>query len=134
MNIMDDITDFVQKFKLPKYRTMVYDKDREEMREFRHQFLLEEMQEYLTAYHAGNEAGMLDAFVDMIYITGGTCIAEGWNMEQAWDRVHAANMLKKRVTDTAGGKRNSKFDVVKPIGWQHPDLGDLVGLNSMSLL
>lgn len=45
---------------------------------------------------------------------------------EAWDRVHRANMAKVRAERASDSKRGSSFDVVKPEGWQAPDLGDLV--------
>lgn len=51
----------------------------------------------------------------------------GLDFAEAWDRVHAANMKKKRASKPSDSKRGSKYDVIKPEGWAPPDLTDLVG-------
>ena len=47
------------------------------------------------------------------------------NFQEAWDRVHAANMAKERGNPKTS-KYGSGFDIVKPEGWTAPDLSDLV--------
>lgn len=47
---------------------------------------------------------------------------QGFPFFKAWDRVHEAN-LKKRRGPTA---RSSGYDLIKPEGWLAPDLSDLV--------
>lgn len=43
--------------------------------------------------------------------------------EQCWDAVHAANMRKIRAaSDGSDSQRSSSWDVVKPVGWQAPDV------------
>jgi predicted HAD superfamily Cof-like phosphohydrolase len=60
----------------------------------------------------------------------GICIEtshnSGWDFEEGWRRVHAANMAKVRAERPGDSKRGSTFDVVKPEGWTAPDLSDLV--------
>lgn len=51
----------------------------------------------------------------------------GLNFIEAWQRVHNANMTKRRAEKTSDSKRGSTVDVVKPEGWVPPDLSDLVG-------
>jgi predicted HAD superfamily Cof-like phosphohydrolase len=68
----------------------------------------------------------LDALVDLVYVALGTAVIQGFDFEEAWRRVHAANMLKTKYSKTNPGKRNSRYDVVKPVGWVRPDLSDLV--------
>lgn len=68
----------------------------------------------------------LDALVDLVYVALGTAALQGFDFEEAWRRVHASNMLKTRHSSTNPGKRNSRYDVVKPAGWIRPNLKDLV--------
>jgi predicted HAD superfamily Cof-like phosphohydrolase len=68
----------------------------------------------------------LDALVDLVYVALGTAVMQGFDFEEAWRRVHAANMLKTKYSRANPGKRKSSFDVVKPIGWIRPNLSDLV--------
>jgi len=67
----------------------------------------------------------LDALVDLAYVVLGTAFMHGFDFNEAWRRVHAANMQKVRATSPDVSKRNSSLDVVKPEGWTPPDLSDL---------
>ena len=44
----------------------------------------------------------------------------GFDFDEAWKRVHKANMKKVRMKT-----ERSPIDIVKPIGWKPPDLKDL---------
>lgn len=68
----------------------------------------------------------LDALVDEMYVLLGTAYLHGFDFNAAWDRVHAANMAKVRAQRAADSKRKSRFDVVKPPGWQPPRIQPLV--------
>lgn len=119
----------------------------EELREFRRKFLIEELTEYLeavadvalaigvsdlapteevTASITSGLARALDALVDLVYVALGTAQYHGFNFAEAWRRVHVANMAKARATALHETKRGTLLDVVKPPGWQAPDLSDLV--------
>lgn len=72
---------------------------------------------------------MLDAAVDQMYVLLGTIYLQGLApvFEEAWHRVHRANMAKVRaLRDGSDSKRGSAYDVVKPEGWVAPDHSDLV--------
>lgn len=94
---------------------------------FRYTCLREEVEEYIASY--GNVAKELDALIDLIYFALGCAYLQGLApvFNEAWTRVHEANMLKMRspATDESAA-RGSAFDVVKPPGWTPPDLTDLV--------
>lgn len=96
-----------------------------EEEELRHKRLYEEVHEYREAVEEGNKEKQLDALVDTVYIAIGTANRQGWNFDEAWKRVHAANMAKERGTEN-NSKYGSTFDIVKPVGWTAPDLSDLV--------
>lgn len=70
----------------------------------------------------------LDSLVDLNYASHGTAYMHGFNFDEAFRRVHEANMNKVRVDSETleGSVRKSKFDVVKPPGWTAADLSDLV--------
>lgn len=85
----------------------------------------EEIKEYADAKELHNK---LDALIDEIYIAFGTLHLHGFKpviIQQAWDRVHKANMAKELASPTNPGKYNSKIDIVKPPGWTAPDHRDL---------
>jgi len=80
---------------------------------------------------------ILDGLVDLQYVVFGTAAffgllgyhagdEEGTIFEQAWVRVHEANMKKVPVKSANDSKRGTKFDAKKPEGWKKPDLKDLV--------
>lgn len=94
--------------------------------EFRVKRTQEEIREYLDAYADIDLAGQLDALVDLVYIALGTAVFQGFNFDEAWRRVHAANMQKRRAATAIESKHGSTLDVVKPEGWVAPDLSDLV--------
>lgn len=65
-----------------------------------------------------NLAECLDALVDLVYVAMGTAHLHGFDFNEAWRRVHAANMLKTRGE---GWKK-----VIKPPGWEPPNHVDLI--------
>jgi len=141
---MQDIADFHRKFGL-EYdgRPRALPK---ELGDFRVDFKREELREYIKASHILHlelttegktpDRGViveqledqLDALVDMVYVILGTAYLHGYEVrwQEAWDRVHAANMAKVRAASAGDSKRGSTFDVVKPAGWVKPDHKDLV--------
>lgn len=83
----------------------------------------EELDEYKEAETPEDE---LDALVDLVVFALGTAERQGWSdvFGVAFERVMNANMQKM-----LGGneKRNDfELDLVKPEGWQAPDLTDLI--------
>ena len=91
--------------------------------QFREAFLREEFFEYI---YAKDLVGKLDALVDLVYVALGTAYLHGFDFDEAWSRVHEANMQKIRAQQADDSKRSSKYDVVKPEGWEPPVLTDLV--------
>lgn len=59
---------------------------------------------------------MIDALVDILYVTNGMAIEMGVDLEPFWDEVHAANMRKVGGPIREDGKR------LKPPGWRAPDI------------
>lgn len=98
----------------------------EEASDFRIQFLYEEVNEYCDASAVNDKAGMLDALVDLVYVALGTAYLHGFDFNTAFQRVHEANMQKVRANRPEQSKRGTSLDVVKPHGWQPPNLEDLV--------
>ena len=124
MTMIRDIVDFHVKFGNAyngKPRDLPND-----LLNFRIQFLEEELTEYRHAAITEDLEGQLDALVDLVYVALGTAYLQGFNFQEAWKRVHEANMRKIRATDAGQSKRGHASDVVKPVGWEAPDLSDLV--------
>lgn len=93
---------------------------------FRIRFIDEELTEYDEACVAHDKAKQLDSLVDIVYVTLGTAYAQGFDFNEAWRRVHAANMKKVRALKASDSERGSTYDVVKPPGWEPANLEDLV--------
>lgn len=118
-----DILEFHSKFQLPvPLRPTRLGKA---LRKFRVKFLQEEFDEYKSALRKGDMEQQLDALVDLVYVALGTAVMSGFDFEEAWRRVHRANMLKVKPRKGQYTKRRSAFDIIKPPGWQAPDLSDL---------
>lgn len=94
--------------------------------EFRMQLLLEEVREYVEAVNDRDLEKQLDSLVDLVYVAIGAACLHGFNFDEAFKRVHEANMRKKRSVGTVLNGRGSAYDVVKPEGWEPPFLTDLV--------
>lgn len=69
----------------------------------------------------GDLVEVLDAAIDIIYVTLGTAVAAGLTPEQieaAWNEVHLSNMEKVAL--------DGKSKLVKPAGWVPPRLKEIL--------
>jgi predicted HAD superfamily Cof-like phosphohydrolase len=89
-------------------------------------FMDEELAEYAMCGVQDDIEGQLDALVDLVYVALGTAYMHGFDFNEAFKRVHEANMKKVRAVSMRDSKRGSIYDVVKPEDWTPPDLSDLV--------
>lgn len=121
MDLMKDIRDFHEKFEIDYEGPPRFLPD--DLAGFRVKFLTEELNEFI---HSEQLETDLDALVDLVYVALGTAYLQGFDFNEAWRRVHEANMKKVRALSPADSKRGSTWDVVKPEGWQPPSLKDLV--------
>ena len=95
--------------------------------DFRVKFLEEELEEFKEGRREGNHAKMFDALLDLVYVAMGTAHLQGYPWEAGWTEVQEANMAKVRAAkDGSDSKRGSQYDVVKPDGWQPPDIDFLL--------
>jgi predicted HAD superfamily Cof-like phosphohydrolase len=138
MTMFDDIKAFHEKFEL-QYNGPPRQLP-EEFAKFRTGFLGEELGEYAVDEETQELLvdlvkenlipkpldKQLDALVDLVYVALGSAYLQGFDFDEAWRRVHEANMKKVRAMRTVDSKRGSTYDVIKPQGWSPPDLSDLV--------
>ncbi len=80
----------------------------------------------------------LDGLIDLQYVLLGTADLMGFshpgpgkfaNMsiwQEAWNRVHNANMKKEPVVNAKESARGFNIDLKKPIGWLKPQFKDLL--------
>ena len=93
-------------------------------KKFRSICLQEELTEFIDAHDKAEE---LDALVDLIVFAIGTVERMGISnidFNTAFDRVMVANLKKQPGPNEKRGF--FPIDLVKPDGWQAPDLSDLV--------
>lgn len=90
---------------------------------FRIRFLHEELREFEVAVESNDRVQQFDALLDLVYVAMGTAHLLGLPWQAGWDEVQRANLTKIRAAaDGSDSVRGSAFDVVKPEGWQPPDL------------
>ena len=89
---------------------------------FRLKFLEEELMEFRVSAISDDLPGMADALIDLVYVAMGTAYMMGLPWQQLWAEVQRANMSKVRASSEAESKRGSSLDVIKPRGWQGPDI------------
>jgi predicted HAD superfamily Cof-like phosphohydrolase len=123
-NLVKDINEFHTKFELPQRE--IGKKPSRKLLAFRLKFLMEELDEFAKAIQQDNMEEALDALVDLVYVAIGTAWLLNLDFAGAWKLVHEANMLKVRATDPTASKRGSDLDVVKPVGWEKPDIASLI--------
>ena len=109
------LKEFQTKFDMPKGEFKY------EFLDERLRMLCEELQETCNAAELNNPEGFLDGLVDIVYFAVGTATLLDYDFNEAFRRVHAANMQKVRAYT-----ERSAVDLVKPPGWKSPALNDLV--------
>lgn len=122
MQYLVDVHSFHKKFLIPQPTSCGEELD-EETQMFRIEFMKEELLEYCEAVLEEDKAKQLDALVDLVYVTLGCALMQGFDFDEAWKRVQAANM--KKIAGQPTG-RHKTLDVTKPEGWTPPDHSDLV--------
>jgi len=137
----DDVGDFHERFGLDNVthsRAWPRNPDAE-LLEFRAKFLAEELGEFVAACTGHDarevakifidEAEAFDALIDLAYVTFGTAQLMGFPWQDGWDEVQRANMTKVRALRAEESTRLSTFDVVKPEGWQAPNIASVLRKN-----
>lgn len=80
----------------------------------RQRLILEEAAEAVMALSADNLPDIAKELADLIYVTLGTAVSYGIDLEPIWAEVHKSNMAKLPVTDDMG-------KVLKPDDWVSPE-------------
>lgn len=85
----------------------------------------EETTELNEAINNNDAVETLDALIDMLVVTIGAMHSAGYNAEGAWKEVMQTNFAK---IDNETGKVRKREDgkVLKPVGWQAPELAQFL--------
>ena len=85
----------------------------------------EEVGELHQAVLANDEVEQLDALIDILVVTIGAIHSAGFDAEGAWKEVMRTNFAK---IDHETGKVRKREDgkVLKPLGWEPPNLKECV--------
>lgn len=117
-----DVHLFHRKFGLPHPKVPTFLE--EDVRNFRYDFMREELHEFDNACVCGNLADAADALIDLVYVAMGTGVMMGLPWQALWDEVQRANITKVKAlsADDPLSTRHHRLDVVKPPGWRSPDI------------
>lgn len=74
-------------------------------RALRGHLLCEELAEFLSAMHAGNELEMLDALGDLLYVLLGAAVTFDLPLAGAFLEIHSSNMTKEKQPEDPHGER-----------------------------
>ena len=85
----------------------------------------EETDELEEAIQDNDKVEQLDALVDILVVTIGAIRAAGWDAEGAWKEVMDTNFAKIDP-DTGKVRKREDGKVLKPEGWQAPQLEPFV--------
>jgi predicted HAD superfamily Cof-like phosphohydrolase len=122
-----DVLDFHNKYQVPLANKPTFlDED---ALKFRIGFIQEELNELIKASEEKDMPEIIDALIDIVYVTHGFAQFAGISPEQwqaHWDEVQGCNMNKIMVESAADSKRGFKFDIKKPAGWVGPDHAPII--------
>lgn len=85
----------------------------------------EEVTEFWEAEAMSDDAEMLDACFDMIWVIVGYARSRGWNLNKAWEEGAQSN-LSKIDPETGLVRRREDGKILKPEGWQEPNFKQFV--------
>jgi len=87
-----------------------------ETRLLRARLIVEEAGEFMAAANNQDMVGMCDALADLLYVTYGTAVVMGVDMEPISDEVQRSNMTKDGGGADSGGK------IMKGPDFEEPDI------------
>lgn len=94
----------------------------------RFDLMMEELHEILRSHRRYDLTGIADGLADLLYVIYGTAHEYGIPMDRVFEEVHQANMRKVRSggDDDVRSPRSSANDIVKPEGWEPPDVAGVL--------
>ena len=110
---ISDMNEFVDKYDL---RGMAAEIGYKKAMLKRIEHMREELDELEEAITKKDDVKVIDAIIDITYLSIGTGVMFDFDFEKHWGAVHECNMNKVRVTDNS-----HKFGIKKPEGWIGPE-------------
>ena len=94
------------------------------LEELASKLIVEEFKEFMDET-GDNQAALLKELADLVYVCYGYADRFGWDLDEAFRRVHLSNMSK---LDPVTGKPIFREDgkILKSSAYKEPNLGDLV--------
>ena len=122
---VSDISDMHTKYGVNE-KIREFDKEKlKKFLEFRIAFLQEELDEMKTATNGDD---VVDALIDLCVVAIGTLDAFDIESDEAWNRVHQANMNKEVGIKASRPNPLGLPDLIKPEGWAAPTHADNIGM------
>jgi predicted HAD superfamily Cof-like phosphohydrolase len=122
---VSDIADMHTKYGVNE-KIREFDKEKlKKFLEFRIAFLQEELDEMKTATNGDD---VVDALIDLCVVAIGTLDAFDIESDEAWNRVHQANMNKEVGIKASRPNPLGLPDLIKPEGWTAPTHADNIGM------
>ena len=94
---------------------------------FRFEFIQEELNETKSAVDNSQPEEVVDGLIDILVVGIGTLDAFGVDIDEAWTRVHKANMAKEVGVKESRPNPLGLPDLIKPDGWKSPNHRGNVG-------
>ena len=127
-NWVRDIESMQDKYGIKDWMEDPANKDKlKDFMAFRIEFLKEEFEETIQAFKDKDPEELIDGHIDLCVIAIGTLLAFGVDAQEAWDRVHKANMAKEVGVKPGRPNPLGLPDLVKPEGWESPSHSGLHG-------
>jgi len=122
-NMYEDVKDFHKKFGAHMEKTPTIPPP--EVCKLRRTLIREEYKEVRHALEVKNLPEIAKELCDLIYVVCGTAVSYGIDLNPVWEEVQRTNMLK------VGGANREDGKVLKPEGWQPPDIVNLLKRQGM---
>ena len=100
----------------------------EETKRLRIRLIQEEFEELKEAMAAGNLAAVAKEMADLLYVTYGTAVSYGIDMEPVFQEVHRSNLSK------VGGYKRADGKWVKPLTYSPADINPILEAQRAHLL
>lgn len=100
--------------------------------ELYYNLIKEEVAELMQAHNDGDRLEQLDALIDILVVTIGAIHSMGADAEGAWKEVMRTNFAKIDK-DTGKVRKREDGKVLKPLGWEAPDLKPYLNLENQML-